>query len=292
MVTEFMELKTQANNRDFLDSCDLCSGAEFKTLFVKEGFPHVRCSSCGLVFVNPRLKNQWDIQLAGGTGSMNEDALTPRQERRLASEVRMLQKYRRLNRFLEIGPGKGWFLKEAKAQGWETWASEINSDSLARLKQIQVDQIHVGPAENLTVPEDHFDVIRMWDVIEHLRSPKAAIDIVFNALRPGGIIRTATTNFASLSRWVNGPEWIYLNGSDHIFLFEPLTISELLIRAGFRSIKIKTKSFNLKRKLYHPNRSLPANPFLIPFRKMIDECIRLTPYGHQMIVVAEKPISS
>ena len=99
----------------------------------------------------------------------------------------------------------------------------------------------------------------------------------------------ATTNFASLSRWINGPEWVYLNGSDHIFLFEPATITRLLEEIGFEQVRVRTKSFNLRRKLYHPELELPAKASLLaPFRKIIDETIRLTPYGHQMIVTARK----
>ena len=42
--------------------CDMCESLEHVLLFVKEGFRHVRCKSCGLVFVNPRLSDHLDIQ--------------------------------------------------------------------------------------------------------------------------------------------------------------------------------------------------------------------------------------
>ena len=197
-----------------------------------------------------------------------------------------MEPFRRLNRLLEVGAGRGWFLQEAANMGWETWALEINQDALAHLEHKQIEHILTQPAEEFEA-EVLFDVIRMWDVIEHLRSPREALTNIHRVLRPGGLLRLSTTNFASLSRWVNGPEWVYLNGSDHIILFEPLTIERLLLESGFSDIRIQTRDFNLKRKRYHPEKDLP-NKWLVlkPFRKLLDETLCLTRYGHQMIVTA------
>jgi 2-polyprenyl-3-methyl-5-hydroxy-6-metoxy-1,4-benzoquinol methylase len=269
--------------------CDLCGADEPDLLYVKEGFRHVRCGQCGLVYVSPRLAAHLDVQKISGTGSMGEDELTPSQQRRLQKELKSLEPFRRLNRILEVGAGRGWFIREAATAGWETWAVEVNADALTHLRQATSTRIITSPAEEFLIPDKSLDVVRMWDVIEHLQSPRKAVARIFRCLRPGGMLRLSTTNFASLSRRVNGPAWVYLNGSDHIVLFEPATITRLLAAEGFFRIDIRTRSFNLRRKLYHPEQDLPLTPSLLrPFRKLIDEAIRFTPYGHQMIVTAEK----
>ncbi len=270
--------------------CDICGRKEYKSLFVKEGFRHVMCTECGMVYVNPLLIDHLDQQRDSGTGSMGDESLSRKQRFKLKKQLEELEKYRLLNRMAEIGPGRGWFLLEAGKTGWERWAIEVNKDALKRLEQIALEKIITDPAECMSLPEDHFDVIRMWDVIEHLQSPRAAVTRIFTALRPGGLLNMSTTNFNSLSRMVNGPEWVYLNGSDHIHLFDPITIKILLERIGFTQVVIHTRSFNLRRKLYHPEQELPiVNPIWIPFRKLIDELIRFTNYGHQMIIKAQKP---
>ncbi len=271
-------------------ACDLCGGGEHELLFVKEGFRHVRCRNCGLVFVNPRLTAHAGLQVETGTGTMGEDRLTRSQIRRLQKELELLAPLRRLNRLLEVGAGWGWFLSEASGSGWETWAVEINRQALNHLESRGVHHIIVQPAESFDAPAASFDVVRIWDAIEHLESPRACVSQVFRVLRAGGLLRLSTTNFASLSRWVNGPEWVYLNGADHVVLFDPFTITRLLTEAGFSDVLVRTRSFNLRRKLYHPERELPAgSPLLRPFRKLIDEAMRFTRYGHQMIVTAVKP---
>lgn len=269
--------------------CDLCGTDEQDLLFVKEGFRHVRCRNCGMVFVNPRLEGHVEVQKITGTGAMGEDRLTSAHILRIKKELEGMESFRKLNRILEVGAGKGWFLLEASKDGWETWAIEINSIAVQELKAKGLTQVIVQPAESFETPNNFFDVARAWDVIEHLESPRKAIANIHRALRPGGLLRLSTTNFASLSRWVNGPEWVYFNGADHIHLFEPSTMTRLLEAYGFCKIRIRTKSFNLRRKLYYPEHDLPAGlNILVPFRKLIDETIRFTLYGHQMIVTAKK----
>ena len=273
---------------DFIEVvCDLCGKSTHELLFVKEGFRHVRCTNCGLVFVNPRLKSHLDWQKESGTGTMGESALSRSQIGRLRKELKTLEPYRKLNRILEVGAGRGWFLEQAARSGWETWAVEVNSQALEHLRAKPIHTVISQSAEHFDVPQSSVDVVRMWDVIEHLESPSQALKRCRVALRAGGVLRLSTTNFASLSRWINGPEWVYLNGADHIQLFEPRTISMLLESLGFINIQIRTRSFNLRRKLYHPEQVLPpAAPLLRPLRKLIDEAIRFTRYGHQMIVSA------
>jgi len=273
-------------------NCDLCGSERHQLLFVKEGFHHVRCEDCGMVFVNPRLADHLDIQTVSGTGCMGEGRVSNSQRKRFQRELKSLEPFRGLNSIMEIGSGRGWFLLEASRLGWDAWAVEINAEAVKFLELNGIERIIVQSAEDCDLPGDSMDVVRMWDVVEHLCSPRNALINVYRMLRPGGLLRLATTNFASLSRWVNGPEWVYLNGSDHIFLFEPRTIIRLLEDVGFREIEIRTRSFNMRRRLYHPEKELPVRyPLLIPFRKLIDATVGLTKYGHQMIVTAVKPQS-
>ncbi len=208
-------------------NCDLCGSEEHQLLFVKEGFHHVRCAGCGMVFVNPRLADHLDIQTVSGTGCMGEENISNSQRKRFQKELSTLEPFRHRNSIMEIGAGRGWFLLEASRLGWDTWAVEINSDAIKFLELNGIKQIIVQSAEDCEAPGDSMDVVRMWDVVEHFCSPRKALVNVYRMLRPGGLLRLATTNFASLSRWINGPEWVYLNGADHVYLFEPRTITRL-----------------------------------------------------------------
>ena len=269
--------------------CDLCDSDANRLLFVKEGYRHVRCARCGLVFVNPISKNHLEGQLSGGTALMGEERLSSSQLSRINRELKKIETFRQNNTFLEIGPGRGWFARSAKNAGWETWVVEVNKAAADALGSLGLDKVIHSPIEEVSLPSGFFDTARLWDVIEHLVSPSRALSVIYSSLRPGGVLRLSTTNFASLSRWINGQDWVYLNGADHIVLFEPATITALLRKVGFNDIQIHTRSFNMRRKRYHPEQELPPRPYiLLPFRKFLDEFMRFTPYGHQMIVTAAK----
>ena len=270
--------------------CDLCGGTNHQVLFVKEGFPHCRCTTCGLVYVSPRLKRHLELQKNYGTGAMGEERLTAAQTKRLHREVAKIEPWRQLNRFLDIGPGRGWYLGAAAEAGWETWAVEVNASALACLNGLVESRIMPVPAEEFESPEGFFDVVRLSDVIEHLTSPRRVVERIFRSLRPGGLLDLSTTNFASLSMMINGPQWMYLNGTDHIILFDPHTINLLLTQIGFRNVQVRTRDFHLKRKLYHPEKELPpGSTILRPFRNLLDKTLFLTAYGHQLLVKATKP---
>lgn len=270
--------------------CDLCGEKNRQILFVKEGFPHCRCTNCGLVYVSPRLKRHLELQKSYGTGTMGEERLTSAQMKRLRQTVAEIAPWRQLNRFMDIGPGRGWYLGAVAEAGWETWAVEVNTKALTYLERLGSTHIMAVPAEEFDSPENYFDVIRLSDVIEHLTSPRRVVERIFRSLRPGGLLELSTTNFASLSMIINGSQWMYLNGTDHIILFDPKTINRLLTQAGFQNIQIRTRDFHLKRKLYHPERELPpGSTILRPFRKLLDETLFLTSYGHQLLVKAIKP---
>jgi 2-polyprenyl-3-methyl-5-hydroxy-6-metoxy-1,4-benzoquinol methylase len=284
--------ESRCSNSQMIEvACDLCSSTETRLLFEKEGFRHVRCKNCGLVYVNPRLKAHRDLQRISGTGSMGEDQISPAQLNRICRELAIFGVYRRMNRILEIGAGRGWFLSVARDLGWKTWAVEINQDAISNLAHKGIKNIIVSSAEDFDAGRETFDAVRIWDVIEHLESPVQCLKRVYDSLRPGGFLRLSTTNFNSLSRIINGSEWVYINGSDHIVLFDPVTITKLLKSVGFLRISVRTRSFNLRKKLYHPEREIRDrfHPLAL-FRKLIDETARFSKLGHQMIVEAVKDV--
>lgn len=270
--------------------CDLCGRWEADTLFVKEGFPHVRCTGCGLVRVSPRRRDHLLAQRDEGTGQMGEEKPNQRHLQWLKAQVNRLERYRGTGSLLEIGPGMELFLDTAAESGWETWAVEINRQAAGRLADDGRHRVLTGSIAEAELPDGRFDAVRLWDVIEHLESPTGALKTIFRALRPGGALLLSTPNLASLSFKTNGPDWIYLNGADHIHLFEPDTIRDLLGRTGFETVRLTTHDFNLKKKLYFPEQTLPhGRPLIKPFGNLLRKVVPLIGQGHQMIVLATRP---
>lgn len=184
---------------------------------------------------------------------------------------------------LDFGAGSGSFVKIARDAGWV--AEGVERSEMAR-KNART-RYGVDLLEEL--PSREFDVITMWDVIEHLRSPAAMLKTVYNNLRRGGLIFIETGNWENWQRIVNGDKWhVYL--LDHHFYFSPSSLSAIVRDAGYEEFH-----------LLNANHCAPGG--LASFRKMPRYTIRswlgwLTAkmrwgaHGdiHTMIAVARKPL--
>jgi len=148
------------------------------------------------------------------------------------------------------------------------------------------------PFEEIQYNDYSFDVIRLNNVIEHLPSPKSLISSAYNNLRSGGLLVISTPNFASLSVTLCRQKWQYIGGDDHIYLFTPKTISQMLGANGFKVVNIRTKGIHITPK-YHVKKpcsyleTLLNNEIEI-IEKVLDFFVRRTLWGHRLKVWAKK----
>lgn len=157
---------------------------------------------------------------------------------------------RRPPKVLEIGPGNGEFLLAARQRGWQVEGLEL-SEEWAQTLSSRV-QVPVFAADSLTaLPSDApYDVIAMWEVIEHYRDPLRELRAAFERLSPGGILAISTPNFGSFRARVYRERWRgFYEGWEHLFFFSSRSLALLLKSAGFghtRFLSRKINSFLLK----------------------------------------------
>ena len=90
-----------------------------------------------------------------------------------------------------------------------------------------------------------FDVVKMIDVIEHLKLPKDNLEKAFAILKPGGIVTIETGDIGSLSARLAGSRWTYFNRPEHICFFSKRTLIALLKQIGFVNIEISRVTHGL-----------------------------------------------
>jgi len=281
--------------------CDLCGTDDPELLFEKETFRHVRCRRCGLVYVTPRLRAVIDRQKifyegvachSGGFGELLKREYSGRRKRKLRGEAADYLPYHTTGHILDIGCGLGGFLQAASEQGWEhPEGIEIAPEAAEYVGRSFT--VQTQPIEEVHYEANHFDVVRLNNVIEHLPSPKAVVRAVHRILRPGGLFAFSTPNFDSLSVAIWGRDWPYFGGEDHIYLFGPKTLTHLLEDNGFCAIRVRTKGVHLALKDYTGNTSCtslfrPVDAVSTVAEKALDLIIRLTLKGHRLKIWAEK----
>lgn len=147
---------------------------------------------------------------------------------------------------LDFGCAVGLFLKVARDAGWSTlglersgWAAEFGRREYGLT-------ILRGDEEEMSGFAQQFDVVTMWDVLEHLEDPRRAVESAAKWLKPNGILALNTINISSLGARLAGAEWRHLAPPFHLQYFTRYSLTNLLRTAGFKILAVRTQGTMLE----------------------------------------------
>ena len=83
-----------------------------------------------------------------------------------------------------------------------------------------------------------YDLMVMWDTIEHLKRPDLFIGKIAKDLKPGGLLALTTGDIDSLNARWRGPKWRLIHPPTHLHYFSVNTITTLLDRYGFDVVHV------------------------------------------------------
>ena len=146
-------------------------------------------------------------------------------------------------RLLDVGFGNGEFLDIAKSLGWDTYGIDIDDKVVknASLRGHDVIKVQIDSWKT----NKKFDYITLSHVIEHVHDPSAIISAAYRLLTPNGKLWIETPNINSCSHIKHGRKWRGLEAPRHLVLFNHTSLSNLLIKNGFKKVSIKKRN-NLK----------------------------------------------
>jgi len=229
--------------------CQLCASEQRRTRFRDDPFTVVECERCGLVWVTPRLSGE-ALARVYGEGYWKSDDPKNRGYADYQREASLyLKTFRRRLRFvrrwvppgarvLDVGCAAGYFLQVMLDAGHPVLGIEPSA-AIARAAQQQLgsERVHIGQLEGappaLGFRDGSFDLVTLWDVIEHIPDPQATLRRAAALLAPGGRLLLETQNVAS--RWARllGRRWHHYKHAEHLYHFTPATITRLLGDCGF-----------------------------------------------------------
>jgi len=196
----------------------------------------VRCRVCNLVYINPRPRAELILegyaQAEDPVFAAQNDARIRGFRKTLESVVQRLGISPQGRRVLDVGCAGGAFLVAARQMGFAVTGIEPARWMAAYGREHYQLDIREGILEPSSFEAHSFDVITLWDVIEHLPQPLETLQIVRSLLKPGGVLLVNYPDIGTLPARVLGRRWPFWL-SVHLIYYTRKTMTEQLRRAGF-----------------------------------------------------------
>lgn len=223
--------------------CPACNEDRARPRYGKQGFSIVECRACTLRYVNPRPSRAWldawyrqayfslSHEQAAGAPHLRHEAIKDATAR---LRLQLLSPYGPKGRLLDIGCGGGFFVRAAAAGGWNAMGLEPSIEAARQTARTQHIRVVAGRSEETPFVDARFDVITLFDVLEHVFCPRTCLTEARRLLAPDGKLVIETPNMAGWLPRLMGARHPYVRPPEHLTYFTPPTLRLLLERCGLK----------------------------------------------------------
>ena len=212
--------------------CPVCSSPDIKDHFAFDGLRTAICRACDFMFTRDIMAAE-ALRDSYAEGYADQGHLDG-QRVNATVNLKALQSFvpdLAGKSILDIGSGFGFLLAQARTSG----AASVLGVELSIAERKYADEtLGVETLARLDdIPGDaRFDIITLFEVIEHVPEPGVFLKQAQEYLKPGGSLIIGTDNFESAVVRILGrgfPKWI---PNEHISLFTPATLAAVIKQAG------------------------------------------------------------
>jgi 2-polyprenyl-3-methyl-5-hydroxy-6-metoxy-1,4-benzoquinol methylase len=235
---------------DVPPACYLCGGKDLRLRFAAArqdeapdstaynctSFGHRRhppiwvCRECGLMFQWPRKS---EAQLLASYADVEDPLYILEKDNRYLTFGRVLKELGppQGRSLLDVGAHCGFFLDVARQAGFRAEGLEVSRWAAAQARGLGL--TIYGETLAQRAKQGRYDLVTLWDVIEHFADPRADLEAVHRMLPVGGRVFISTIDSGSVVARTLGSSWPWLMDM-HLFYFNRTTLAVLLESAGFR----------------------------------------------------------
>jgi 2-polyprenyl-3-methyl-5-hydroxy-6-metoxy-1,4-benzoquinol methylase len=230
------------------DTCPVCSALAFKSIYddardpiTLDFFRVVECSRCGVAYTIPRPASL-DRYYPGryrAYGGFVTRVLSALYGLRVSHWARLKPDGTSV---LEVGCGPGLMLAAFHRRGWRVFGVERNEVAAENARQTLGSDTIATSLEGL--PADvHFDLIVLFQVLEHIGEPVTLLRKCAKRLAPGGVLIANVPNFSSWQSRFAGAKWMHLDVPRHLVHYTPESMRHTLKCAGLTLSSLSFASF-------------------------------------------------
>ena len=229
--------------------CPVCESRDLRSFGVVDDYPMSRCRACGHLYVSCAvsdsvLADAYGKNYYGGNADQDRansgyDDYLRDMPKRLRGFNQRLSELEHLvsppGRVLDFGCAVGLFVRAAQDRGWTAEGYDRSEWAAAYGREKLGVNIQSGSAPRFD--DESFDLVTLWDCVEHLPDPRGTLLKIRGWLRDGGVLAVNTVNSSSLGARLAGKSWRHIMPPLHLNLFSSRSLRRMVTDAGFSIIR-------------------------------------------------------
>jgi len=231
-----------------LRDCPLCGGKDYVNIYTERGnIGIVKCKECGLIYVNPMVKdpekNYWgdEKKYFEEARLIFEGKAKSHRDVNYLEDLKVIESIKPKGNFLDIGTNMGFFLRHTRGRSWNVTGIDP-SPSLSEMARkyfgLNVKTCYLNEAG---FEDEYFDVVTMTDVFEHIPEPKKLLADIKNVIKEDGIlfIKVPNGKYNMLKLWLaklagKTKDYDIFDSYEHVTHFTHNTLEKMLKECGFK----------------------------------------------------------
>ncbi len=288
-------------------SCALCGADNKKLLF--EGrdewykqpgtFPTVQCQECGHIYITPRPdKDEIGVFYPNEyspyhIASEDEPSWWQRFNCRygMSKRVKLIRsRLPKRGNVLDVGCATGNFLAALRDDGWQVQGVEVNEYAANYARARHQLNVFNGELTNAQLPDQHFDLVVFWDVLEHVHHPRETLLEAARIAKPQSTLLLVLPNVDSFEAQWFGQYWAGWDTPRHLHIYSQNVIRQFLNETGWQMTEMicitgriwlfnlslehwlqnKVHSIRRRKMIMSVMRSLPIRLLSLPYFMIIE----------------------
>ncbi len=223
--------------------CFVCNKNKWENLY----HSLVKCRQCGFIrarnkYFRIKPEQLYTEEYFNGLDYLNYQAEKKALIKNFIRRLKIIRNYIKSGNLLEIGCAYGYFLGLAEKK-FNTTGIDLDKNVTSQAKK-NTSHTKIITGDFLKKKNgEKYDVVCMFDVIEHLYNPQKYLRKIKKVLKPGGLLFIETGDIGTLLPKIRRSKWRLIYPPIHLSYFSRKTLTKLLENEGFRVEETKYPDF-------------------------------------------------
>jgi SAM-dependent methyltransferase len=203
----------------------------------------LRCRSCGFGFLAARLTEEQLAELYSRLDVHMYEAEAEGRARTAIQHFKIVNRFISAGSLLDVGCASGGFLRVCVQNGFQVTGVEPAMGLASRAREVLsgTGNVFCATLQQTSFRPASFDVVTLWDVLEHVADPTEFLRLCGSLLKPGGYLFANVPDLNSFQARILGRRWPLLL-PEHFNYFTRKSLALCAEKAGFELLRFGRRS--------------------------------------------------